>query len=70
MLITSNMVMTYINYKQPVVNAIQQAVSLVNKRSLRTYISLVHSIKSALKRHVWGVYATYIACLILIINSL
>jgi len=70
MLITSNMLLTYINYKQPVFNTIQQAVSLVNKRSLLTYISMVHSIKTALKRHVWGVFATHLACLILIINSL
>lgn len=70
MLIIGNMLLTCIDYKQPVVNAIQQAVSLVNKRSLLTYINMVHSIKSALKRHVWGVYATHLACLILIINSL
>ena len=52
------------------VNMIQQAFSPVNKRCLLDHINMIHHKETALKRHVGGIYAPHLACLIILIKSL
>ena len=70
MLITSKILLVHINYDTAGVNMAQQTTSLVNKRCLLDHNTMQQHIKTALKRHVWGVHATHLACLIIIINFL
>jgi len=49
---------------------IHQASKPVNKRIYVYHISYIYRIETALKKPVWGVYATHKACFIIIINSL
>lgn len=70
MLIISKILLVHINYDTPRYNMIQQATMLVNKGCLLDHNTMQQHIKTALKRHVWGVHATHLACLIIIINFL
>ena len=60
----------HINHTNFKSNMIDQTLMPVNKRLMLYHINMIHHIKSALKRSVWGVYATHYACLIILINSL
>lgn len=68
--ITGKTLVVHINYTQQLFNMSQQAISLVNKRFIVVHNTMNYHIKSALKRHVWGVFATHLACLNILINSL
>jgi|GEM_PF-4820105 len=60
----------HINHAKFLSNMIDQPLMPVNKRLMLYHINMIHHIKTALKRSVWGVYATHYACLIILINSL
>jgi hypothetical protein len=70
MLITSKIMLVHINYDTAGVNMAQQTTSPVNKRCLLVHNTMQQHIKTALKRHVWGVHATHLACLNILINFL
>ena len=69
-LIIAQILLYHINHTNFQSNMIDQTLMPVNKRHMLYHINMIHHIKSALKRSVWGVYATHYACLIILINSL
>jgi len=68
--ITGKLLLHHINHTKFQLNMIQQPLMPVNKRGLLYHIDMMHQIKTALKKHVGGIYAPHLACLIILIKSL
>lgn len=68
--IINKIMLVHINYTQQPFNMLQQAFTSLNMRFNVVHNTINYHIKTAIKMHVWGIYATHNALLNILIKSL